>query len=166
MKDTEQTKKSGTLEFTAEIYAAQGGFVCLDLPKETIVNLGSKKRMPVIGNLNGYPIRISVFPTGEDAHFMLVNKKMQRGAGVNVGDRVNVILQIDTAPRKVEVPDDLRGALAQAKEAKEAFERLSYTHQKECVSWIEEAKRPETRERRIRNTLTRLIEEQHNKGSR
>ncbi|MEE9586381.1 MAG: YdeI/OmpD-associated family protein [Nitrososphaerales archaeon] len=77
-----------------------------------------------------------------------------------------MILQVDTAPRKVEVPADLLEALAQAKEVKGAFERLSYTHQKEYVSWIEDAKRPETREQRIRKTLTRIIEEQHNKGSR
>jgi hypothetical protein len=50
-----------------------------DLPKETSLNLGRKKRMPVIRNLNGYPIRTSVFPTGEGDHFMLVNKKCREG---------------------------------------------------------------------------------------
>ncbi|MFQ6134196.1 MAG: YdeI/OmpD-associated family protein [Nitrososphaerales archaeon] len=166
MKDADKANKSGRLEFTARLYAASGGFVCLDLPEDSGTTLGSRRRVPIVGSLNNYPIQTSVFPTGEGSHFMLVNKEMQRGAGVRVGDPVKVVLQLDTSPRKAEVPADLRGALSRSKEAKEAFESLSYSHQKEYGSWIEEAKRPETRARRIERTLARLIDERRKKGSK
>ena len=56
-------------------------------------------------------------------------------------------LELDTEPREVDVPADLEAAFDD--EARAAFERMSYTHRKEYADWIEEAKRPETRERRI-----------------
>lgn len=106
-------------------------------------------RVPIVGTVNGFPIRTSVFPRGDGTHFMMVNKAIRDGADVCLCDRV-------TAPRAVTIPADLRKALARSKKAKAAFEHLSYTHRKEFVAWIEGAKRPETRARRIEAAVARL----------
>jgi uncharacterized protein YdeI (YjbR/CyaY-like superfamily) len=69
---------------------------------------------------------------------------------------VEVELALDTAPREVEVPPALATALAGDAAAQAAFDALSFTHRKEYARWVAEAKRPETRERRIAETLARL----------
>ncbi len=88
---------------------------------------------------------------------MLVNKKIQSELGVKDGDEIHAVLKVDAAPRQVTVPSDLQEALAGSKEAREVFDKLSYTHGKEYISWIEEAKRPETRSRGVSQTIERLF---------
>jgi uncharacterized protein YdeI (YjbR/CyaY-like superfamily) len=88
--------------------------------------------------------------------YVVVNRKVKTATGVDAGDRVRVAMAVDTKPRTVEVPSDLSEALAQDEPAKAAFEALSFTHRREYVEWIEEAKRPETRARRIAGTLERV----------
>jgi uncharacterized protein YdeI (YjbR/CyaY-like superfamily) len=72
------------------------------------------------------------------------------------GDEVTVDLDLDTAPREVAMPDDL--AWAMDDEARAAYDGLSYTHRKEWVRWVEEAKKPETRATRIEKTVAALRE--------
>jgi uncharacterized protein YdeI (YjbR/CyaY-like superfamily) len=72
------------------------------------------------------------------------------------GETVEVELELDTKPRTVRVPKDLASALDH--EARAAFDRMSYTHRKEYVEWIKEAKRDETRRRRITRAV-KLIRE-------
>jgi uncharacterized protein YdeI (YjbR/CyaY-like superfamily) len=69
---------------------------------------------------------------------------------------VDVDIQFDTAPRKVRVPTDLGDALAHDSTAWDFFETLSYTHRKEWVRWVHEAKEPETRAARIAKTVAAL----------
>jgi uncharacterized protein YdeI (YjbR/CyaY-like superfamily) len=89
--------------------------------------------------------------------YMGLNREVRDGAGVEAaGERVEVEVELDDEPRVVEVPDDLARALRGEKDARDAFERLSYTHRKEYVRWIEEAKRDETRRSRIERTISML----------
>ncbi|HTI28603.1 MAG TPA: YdeI/OmpD-associated family protein, partial [Kutzneria sp.] len=69
---------------------------------------------------------------------------------------VEVDVTLDTAPREVEVPKDLEDALAADPEAHKIFDGLPFTHRKEYVRWIEEAKKPETRVNRVAKTLEKL----------
>jgi hypothetical protein len=87
---------------------------------------------------------------------IVVNRAVKAATGVGAGDRVRVTMELDVEPRIVDVPQDLRAALAQDDAASGAFGRLSYTHGREYVEWIEEAKRPETRDRRIAATVERV----------
>ena len=84
--------------------------------------------------------------------YVVVNRKVKTATGVDAGDRVRVAMAVDTKPRTVDVPSDLSEAFAQDEAAKAAFDALSFTHKREYVEWIEEAKRPETRARRIAGT--------------
>jgi len=85
-----------------------------------------------------------------------VLKSIQEAAGVGVGDEIEVELELDTAPRTVEVPPDLAAALARDRKAAAAWEKLSYTSRKEIARSLEEAKKPETRERRLAAVIERL----------
>jgi uncharacterized protein YdeI (YjbR/CyaY-like superfamily) len=87
---------------------------------------------------------------------IVVNRAVKAATGVDAGDRVRVTMELDVEPRIVDVPQDLRAALAQDDATSAAFARLSYTHGWEYVEWIEEARRPETRDRRIAATVERV----------
>ena len=88
--------------------------------------------------------------------YVVVNRDVKAATGVDAPDRVEVEMELDTEPREVEVPKDLAAALAGHPGAEEAFGRLAFTHRREYVEWIDEAKRPETRARRIGQTVERV----------
>jgi uncharacterized protein YdeI (YjbR/CyaY-like superfamily) len=83
---------------------------------------------------------------------------VKAATGVDAGDRVRIGMELDTEPRTLSVPSDLADALAQDAAAEVAFSQLSFTHRREYVEWVEEAKRPETRQRRIAGTVERVRE--------
>ena len=140
---------------------AEGGATGIRIPFSVEKVFGSKARVPVRGTINGFPFRSSVFPMGGGAHYMAVNRALREGAGAKGGDTVSVVMEIDTEPRVVEVPADLKKALAKNKDAKAAFDKLSYTHRKEFVRWIEDAKKEETRARRTEKALLMMVEGKH-----
>jgi len=91
-------------------------------------------------------------------YYLPVRKEIREAAGLTVDDPVTVTLVADTEPRTVELPDDLAQAFAVDVEAQSAFERLSFTHRKEYVAWINDAKRAETRDNRIAKSVLMLRE--------
>lgn len=109
-----------------------------------------RARPPVRGTINGSPLRSTIAKYGDD-YFLVINRKVRDAAGVAAGETVDIELELDTKPRTVRVPKDLASALDEQTRA--AFDRMSYTHRREYVEWIEEAKREETRQRRIAKTV-------------
>jgi Bacteriocin-protection, YdeI or OmpD-Associated/Domain of unknown function (DUF1905) len=87
---------------------------------------------------------------------VVVNRDVKAATGVDAGDRVRIAMELDTEPRTVSVPAELAAALAEDAAAEAAFSKLSFTHRREYVEWVEEAKRPETRQRRIAATVERV----------
>jgi bacteriocin resistance YdeI/OmpD-like protein/uncharacterized protein DUF1905 len=85
-----------------------------------------------------------------------LNDEVRAAAGVDAGDRVRVAIELDTPPRTVEVPDDLALALRRGS-ARAAFDPLSFTHRREYVEWVVDAKRPKTRTRRVAETARRVL---------
>ncbi len=125
------------------------------VPPEVMEALGPKKRVPVRVTVNGYTYRSTVAPMGGE--FLLpLNRQNRAAAGVAAGEVVQVTIERDEEPRVVEVPEDLAAALATDEAAGEAFAGLSYSHQREYAEWIGEAKRAETRARRVTLALERL----------
>ena len=120
----------------------------IPVPEEVVTALGGGKRAKVTVTLNGYTYRTSVAPMG-GVYMLPLAAEHRNAAGVAAGDRVDVTLELDTEPRTVEVPDDLAAALAAVPGARDAFDRLAYSHRKEHVRAVNEAKQPATRERRI-----------------
>jgi len=122
-----------------------------DVPK----TFGRKGRVPVRGTINGFPFRSSLMNMG-DGHMMVVNAQLRAGAKCKAGDTVDVVLDVDEEPRVVETPGYLKKIIAADAKVKAAWEKLSYTHQKEYVREIDGAKREETREKRIAQMLQNL----------
>jgi len=95
---------------------------------------------------------------GGGQHYMVVNKDMRAGAKVKGGDKITVTMERDEEARVIEVPKDFASALKKNKQAQAAWDKLSYTHRKEHVGAIEEAKKAETRTRRIEKAIAQLSE--------
>ncbi len=87
---------------------------------------------------------------------VVVNRAVKAATGVDAPERVEVAMELDDQPREVAVPDDLEAALARDEDARQTFERMSFSHRREYVEWIEEAKRADTRTRRIAKTVERV----------
>jgi hypothetical protein len=157
MAGQEEVTCMARIKFSTTV-VRRGRFVCLDLPETASKKLGSEGRVPVGGTINGFPFETSVFPDGEGGHYLMLNQEMRKGASVEVGDNANIILKVDPRVGTLEIPEDLQRALAKNDKARSAFEDLSHSHKKEYLEWVAEAKRPETRARRIDRTVELLSE--------
>ncbi len=131
-----------------------GTFIAV--PREINTKLGLKGRPKVQTVIAGHPYRGSLMPMGDGIYLLGVLKAIQQAEGLKRGDTITVELEIDTEPRLIKPPSDLARALARDKKARSAWERLSYTTQREMARSLEEAKRPETRERRLIAALAKL----------
>lgn len=127
----------------------------IEIPPEVIQELGSGKKPAVTVTLDGsYTYRNTVATMG-GVHLVGVSAEHRAASGVAAGDEVEVTLELDTAPRVVEVPADLAEAL-DAAGLRQAFDALAFSHRKEHVRAIESAKAPETRARRILKAIEKL----------
>lgn len=89
---------------------------------------------------------------------LLIRSDVREKLGVQIGDRVQVRIELDTAPRVVNLPDDVAAMVEANPAAAATWEKLAPSHRREYARWIEEAKRPETRQRRAEETVRKLAE--------
>lgn len=146
-----------TQTFTATIEDAGssgGAYVTIPFDLEEVFG---KKRMKARVTFDGELYRGTIGRYG-GTYMVIVRKDIREAIGKEPGDEVEVTIEEDTEPRVVEVPADVKAALAAEPEAEAFFDDLSFTHKKEYVQWVEEAKREETRERRIGKMIEMLLE--------
>lgn len=125
------------------------------VPDEFVESLGGGRRPAVRVGVAGYSFRTSIGSMG--GLFMLpVTNETRERSGLKVGETVDFEIELDTEPREVELPEALASALAADAAARSAFDTLSFTHRKEYARWIAEAKRQETRDRRVTQALEQL----------
>ncbi len=127
----------------------------VSVPEEIVAALGGGNRPRVRVSVGGYEYQTSVARMGGQFKFP-VSAAVREAAGVAAGDEVDVSIELDTAPRSVEVPAELAAALETHPDARTAFESLSYSNQKRHALLVEGAKTSETRERRIAKILEEL----------
>lgn len=144
------------LEFRAFIEEARGGGgAWIQVPPSVVEGLGGAGRIPVQATFDGIPYRGSVVSMGGGGMVLGILKDIRAKLGKNVGDEVLVTLAQDDAERQVEVPEDLATALKTA-EMTEVFAGLSFTRRKEIAAGVADAKKPETRQRRIEKAVREL----------
>jgi hypothetical protein len=144
--------KKTSAKFKTTLFLAGKTATGFHVPPEVVESLGPGKRLPVRVTINGYTYRNTVAVYG--GVFMIgVAAEHREKAKVAAGDEITVELELDTAPREVEVPADLAKALKAHAGARKTFDALSYTNRKELVRAIEEAKTDETRQRRIEKAV-------------
>ena len=135
--------------------AQTGNNTGIEVPPEVVEALGAGRKPPVVVTVNGYEYRSTVAVMG--GRFLIPFSSDKRAAtGIGGGDAITVELEVDTAPRTVELPDDFAAALDAAPGAREAYERLAPSHKKAHVTAIEEAKAADTRRRRIDAAVAKL----------
>jgi hypothetical protein len=127
----------------------------IQVPDEVVEQLGAGKRPPVRVTINGYTYRTTVAPMGGD-FWIPLSAENRAGAATAAGEEITVEIELDTEPRSVEVPADLAAALDADPAAQEAFAKLSYSNQRRHVLSVEDAKTPETRQRRIEKVVATL----------
>jgi bifunctional DNA-binding transcriptional regulator/antitoxin component of YhaV-PrlF toxin-antitoxin module len=142
--------------FKAILGGEAGEAPTVELPFDAEERFG-KARAPVRGTVNGTEFRTTVAVYG-GVYLIGFNKELRERAGVAIGDEVEVTLELDDEPRTVELPPALADALDEEAEAKAAYEALSYTHRREYAEWIADAKREETRARRVGKAIEMLRE--------
>jgi hypothetical protein len=125
----------------------------LHVPDDVVAELGSSKRPAVAVTIGPHTYRTTVASMG-GRYMIPLSAENRTAAGVAAGDEVDVDIEADTAPREVTVPDDLAAALDP--DVRAIFDGLAYTHRKEWVRWVEDAKKPETRTVRITKTVEGL----------
>ena len=141
--------------FTADLERAGTSSAMLPIPFDVKEAFG-RARPPVRVTIRGHTWRTTPAVYGGVSYIGL-NKEVRAAAGVDVGDRVRVELELDTEPRTVELPRDQRTPL-EKDGLRAAFDDLSFTHRREYVEWVEGAKRADTRTRRVAETVRRVRE--------
>jgi len=142
--------------FTAALEAARAGGAIVQVPPEVAASLGGLKQMRVFGTLNGVAYRSSTMPYGGRGLFMGVHKATREAAGVGFGDVVEVEVTCDDSPRVLELAPELEAAFAANPALRARFDGLSFSRRRELADPVAEAKRPETRARRLEDALDRL----------
>lgn len=128
------------------------------LPFEAASVWGSRGRPKVKGEINGFAFRTSLFPTRDGRHFLLINKRMQRGSGAVAGSMARFRLEPDTEERIVTIPAELKRAFAEDRSLGRYFEKLNYSTRKWIADWITDVKSADARVRRSEQIAERLLE--------
>ena len=158
---------SDILEFDAVLNPVPGTqAMSIDFPYNVQEIYGVRGQVKVKVTYDGVPYRGSLAKMGHHCHLLIVRIDIRKQIGKNPGDTVHVTVQRDTEERVVETPPELAALFTQNPEAQTRFGKLSYTHQKEYVQWINEAKRPETRQNRIVKTIEMLLNNKKNPGDK
>jgi len=141
--------------FTATIQNAGGGGAFVEVPLDVEKAFG-EKRPKVKATFEGVPYRGILTRMGTEHHLLIILKEIREKIGKTFGDRIKITVELDTEPRVIEIPKDLAKELKWDKEARAIFDKLAYTHRREYVMWINEAKKEETRQNRIVKTIEML----------
>jgi bacteriocin resistance YdeI/OmpD-like protein/uncharacterized protein DUF1905 len=134
--------------------SGRGGGRWVEVPFDPKSVFG-QSRAPVKGTVNGTPLRSRLAVYGGRTYLGL-RSEVRAAAGLDVGDRVEVVLELDDEPREVTIPPELDAALTD--DARAAFDALAFTHRREYAEWVGEAKRAETRSRRAQRAVEMLRE--------
>jgi uncharacterized protein YdeI (YjbR/CyaY-like superfamily) len=132
-------------------------WVIVYIPFDVAKLWGKRGQLRIRGEINGFEFRTSLFPTGRGSHYLLVNKRMQRGGGARAGAVARFRLEPDTEVRTVTMPPELQRVLDGDRALRRWFERLNYSTRHEISKWVGEVKGGEARVRRAEQIGERLM---------
>lgn len=142
-------------KFTAKILAGDGGGDGVLFPYDTEKEFATKGKVPIKATFNGVPYTGSLIKYGFPQHTLHLPKAIREQLGKVPGDIIDVVLWKDEEERILEVPAPFE-RLMKKEGLLPFFETLSYTHRKEYCRWISEAKKEETRSRRLEKAIEML----------
>ena len=146
---------------TFDAFLERGGdrlnWTIVRVPVDVAKVWGVRGQLKVTGQINGFPFRTSLFPTGKGSHILLVNKKMQAGGKIQQGMKAKFVLQPDLTRREVSVPEELVRVLKQSKPLRRFYDSFNFSMRAFMAKWVSEGKKPETRRRRADELAERLM---------
>jgi bifunctional DNA-binding transcriptional regulator/antitoxin component of YhaV-PrlF toxin-antitoxin module len=142
-------------KFKAEIKAGDGGGAYVLFPYDTGKEFATKGKVPVKATFDEVPYTGSLIKYGNPLHMLGLPKAIREQIGKSPGDTLEVVVWKDEAVRTVAVPAQFESLMKKAG-LLPVFKRLSYTHRKEYCRWIAEAKKEETRLRRLEKAIEML----------
>jgi len=143
------------MKLRLELRGHGGNTAGFEIPDEVIDELGGGRRPKVVVTVGTHTWRSSIANMG--GTFMLgVSMANREAAGVSAGETLDVDIELDTAPRTVDVPSELAGELERDASARAVWDSWSFTRQQEAARSLTEAKKPETRARRLEKVLAEL----------
>jgi uncharacterized protein YdeI (YjbR/CyaY-like superfamily) len=152
--------KQATQSFDAVLERKPGrlGWTIVRIPFDVAKVWGVRGQLRVKGDINGFEFRTSLFPDGKGGHALLVNKKMQRGAGVVAGAKAHFRLEPDTAERVVQVPAELAKVLAESKRLQKYYESFNHSMRRWMADQVAGGKGAATRVRKAELIAEQLME--------
>jgi uncharacterized protein YdeI (YjbR/CyaY-like superfamily) len=151
-------KNEQTFTATLEHMPGNLGWVIVRIPFNATDIWGKRGQIRVKGDINGFEFRTSLFPDGKGNHFLMVNKKMQKGGKVLPGIRARFRLEPDTSERAVRLSPELAHALRSSKRLQKFYDGLSYSMKHWIANWVAEPKSPEAHTRRAEQVAVQLME--------
>ncbi len=154
-----QTTKSIVKSYFAplELLRSGLGWVVAYLPFNAAEVWSSCGRLKVKGEINGFAFRTSLFPTREGRHFLLINKRMQKGSQAFAGTVARFRLEPDTEERTVSAPPELKRLLAEDRAFLRWYDKLNYSTRKWITDWITNVKSADARVRRAEQVAEQLM---------
>jgi len=133
------------------------GWIVVWIPFNVFKVWGSRGRLKIRGEINGFAFRTSLFPTRKGEHFLLVNKKMQEGAAAREGSTAEFWLEPDLEERVVAIPAEMKRILAEDRSFRIWFDKLNYSIRKWLADWITQPKGAASRVRRAEQVAEQLF---------
>src|SRR5437763_9405339 len=152
--------KQKVKKFTATLERMPGrlGWTIVRLPFDAAKLWGSRGALRVRGEMNGFEFRTSLFPNGRGGHYLLVNKKMQKGGGVRAGDKAKIKLEPDTKERPVVLPIEMEKILKQERQLRKFYDSFNDSIRRYIANEVASRKSPASRERRAEQVAEQLLE--------
>ncbi|MGK5678402.1 YdeI/OmpD-associated family protein [Actinoplanes sp. URMC 104] len=143
------------MRFRAELQRTGGTTTGFEVPDEIVTGLAGGGRPKVVAVVNGFTFRSAIAKMG-GSYWLGVSSERREAAGISGGETYDVDVELDTAPREIEVPDDLRAALDAEPAARDFWATLSFSNQRYHVDQLTSAKTAETRARRLAKSVALL----------
>ena len=132
-------------------------WIIVRIPFDAVQAWGLRGQIKVKGEINGFGFRTSLFPTREGWHFLLINKRMQKGARAIEGSLARFQMELDREERTVTVPDELKRILSEDRSLRRWYEGLNHSTRSDVAKWVTEPKSGEARIRRAEQIAERLF---------
>jgi len=140
-----------------ENYEGKLDIAYISIPFDVEKEYGTRGQVKVNATFDGYSYRGVLANMGTGCHIIGVRKDIRQAINKRVGDTVLVTIEKDDAERLVNMPSDLVKALSKNKKAKLFFDSLSFTNRKEYARWIDSAKKEETKHKRLKGIIPKLL---------
>lgn len=148
--------KSRQYKYATYLFSPERGGVYAGFPFDGLNEFGKRGPVRVVCNIDGYQMKCSLLPMGDGSHAIHIKKDLRKLLGKEEGDKVELVIEQDLSPRIVVIPEDIQWLLDDDPELKEKFEKLTISYKEAIIAYIDQAKLPETRAKRIGQLLERV----------